>query len=306
MDGGDTTAQEPSLDALPFRLEEIEIKPMFVDFHPLIVKIRRELMFQLKLLRNDWNQRYTIAFFAAVLAVLLGSLNADIFDGGNAKIAGLDGLQEAGSTAYFQMVLSLLCWGWFLYSLIQLFPIMRTHTVTLLLIWSGFGIAHIYFHSYNKNFPISLSLSEMMGGFLITLVCVFFLYFFIKAVQETRDLHVETHHIHEDVRVMETAMREHSLAAWTFICFAWASSAMMGAWAGANYIAERTGSRTGSLLLHLFFSILSIPLIIWTIWYPQRMLGNETQVRTKAAVTAEADLLRKSAEVEVSPDKEAW
>jgi hypothetical protein len=36
------------------------------------------------------------------------------------------------------------------------------------------------------------------------------------------------------------------------------------------------------------------------------MLGNETQVRTKAAVTAEADLLRKSAEVEVSPDKEAW
>ena len=79
MDGGDTTAQEPSLDALPFRLEEIEIKPMFVDFHPLIVKIRRELMFQLKLLRNDWNQRYTIAFFAAVLAVLLGSLNTDIF-----------------------------------------------------------------------------------------------------------------------------------------------------------------------------------------------------------------------------------
>ena len=172
MDGGDTTAQEPPLDALPFRLEEIEIKPMFVDFHPLIVKIRIELMFQLKLLRNDWNQRYTIAFFAAVLAVLLGSLNADIFDGGNAKIAGLDGLQEAGSTAYFQMVLSLLCWGWFLYSLIQLFPIMRTHTVTLLLIWSGFGIAHIYFHSYNKNFPISLSLSEMMGGFLITLVLV--------------------------------------------------------------------------------------------------------------------------------------
>ena len=46
----------------------------------------------------------------------------------------------------------------------------------------------------------------MMGGFLITLVCIFFLYFFIKAVRETRDLHVETHHLHEDVRVMEESM----------------------------------------------------------------------------------------------------
>ena len=187
---------------------------------------------------------------SAILAVLLGALNADVFDGGNAKIAGLEGLQVAGSTAYFQMVVSLLCWGWFLFLLIQLFPIMRTHTITLLLIWGGFGIAQVFFHSTNKDFPVGLSLSDMMGGFLITLVCVF-LYFFVKAVRETRDLHVETHHLHEDVRVMEEAMLEHSLRGWVFLCVSWAGLAMLSAWSGSQYIAERTGSRTWALSMHI-------------------------------------------------------
>ena len=146
MDGGETTTHDTSHDTLPFRLGDIEIKPRFVDFHPSVTKIRTELLFQWKLIRTDWNQQFTIAVISAVLAVLLGALNADIFDGGNAKIAGLEGLQVAGSTAYFQMVLSIACWAWFLFSLVQLFPIMRTHTITLLLIWGGFGVAQIYLH----------------------------------------------------------------------------------------------------------------------------------------------------------------
>ena len=146
----------------------------------------------------------------------------------------------------------------------------------------------------------------MMGGFLITLVCIFFLYFFIKAVRETRDLHVETHHIHEDVRVMEASMREHSLSGWMLVCLAWTAGAMLSAWTGAHYIAERTGSRTWALVLHLLFSVITIPLMVWTIWFPQKMLGNEARVRTKAAVTAEEDLMSKASLVEVSPDEEAW
>jgi len=306
MDGGESANHDASHDALPFHLGDVKIKPLFIDFHPLITKIRTELVFQWRLFRADWNQQFTIAVIAAGIAILLGALNADIFDGGNAKIAGLEGLQVAGSTAYFQMVLSIVCWAWFLFSLIQLFPIMRTHTISLLLIWGGFGIAQVYFHSTNRNFPISLSLSDMMGGFLITLVCIFFFYFFIKAVRETRDLHVETHHLHQDVRVMETAMREHSLAGWTFICLSWAVAAMLSAWTGAHYIAERTGTRTWALVLHIFFSIVTVPLLMWTIWFPQKMLGNETRVRTKAAVTAEEDLMGKAALIDVSPDEEAW
>lgn len=311
MDGDESTQfsgkiEDASQDALPFRLGDVEIKPWFIDFHPMVPQIRNELVFQLRLFRLDWNTQYSVAVVSAIFAVFLGALNGDIFDGGNAKISGLEGLQVAGSTAYFQMVLSVVCWAWFLFSMLQLFPIMRTHTVTLLLIWGGLGIAQVYFHSNNKDFPLSFSLSDMMGGFLITLVCIFFLYFFIKAVRETRDLHVETHHIHEDVRVMEASMREHSLSGWTLVCLTWTAGAMLSAWTGAHYIAERTGSRTWALVLHLLFSVITIPLMVWTIWFPQKMLGNETRVRTKAAVTAEEDLMSKASLVEVSPDEEAW
>ena len=311
MDGDESTQflgkiEDASQDALPFRLGDVEIKPWFIDLHPMIPQIRNELVFQLRLFRLDWNTQYSVAVVSAIFAVFLGALNGDIFDGGNAKISGLEGLQVAGSTAYFQMVLSVVCWAWFLFSMLQLFPIMRTHTVTLLLIWGGLGIAQVYFHSNNKDFPLSFSRSDMMGGFLITLVCIFFLYFFIKAVRETRDLHVETHHIHEDVRVMEASMREHSLSGWMLVCLAWTAGAMLSAWTGAHYIAERTGSRTWALVLHLLFSVITIPLMVWTIWFPQKMLGNEARVRTKAAVTAEEDLMSKASLVEVSPDEEAW
>ena len=311
MDGDESTQflgkiEDASQDALPFRLGDVEIKPQFIDLHPMVPQIRNELVFQLRLFRLDWNTQYSVAVVSAIFAVFLGALNGDIFDGGNAKISGLEGLQVAGSTAYFQMVLSVVCWAWFLFSMLQLFPIMRTHTVTLLLIWGGLGIAQVYFHSNNKDFPLSFSLSDMMGGFLITLVCIFFLYFFIKAVRETRDLHVETHHIHEDVRVMEASMREHSLSGWMLVCLAWTAGAMLSAWTGAHYIAERTGSRTWALVLHLLFSVITIPLMVWTIWFPQKMLGNEARVRTKAAVTAEEDLMSKASLVEVSPDEEAW
>ena len=311
MDGDESTQflgkiEDASQDALPFRLGDVDIKPRFIDLHPMIPQIRNELVFQLRLFRLDWNTQYSVAVVSAIFAVFLGALNGDIFDGGNAKISGLEGLQVAGSTAYFQMVLSVVCWAWFLFSMLQLFPIMRTHTVTLLLIWGGLGIAQVYFHSNNKDFPLSFSLSDMMGGFLITLVCIFFLYFFIKAVRETRDLHVETHHIHEDVRVMEASMREHSLSGWMLVCLAWTAGAMLSAWTGAHYIAERTGSRTWALVLHLLFSVITIPLMVWTIWFPQKVLGNEARVRTKAAVTAEEDLMSKASLVEVSPDEEAW
>ena len=101
-------------------------------------------------------------------------------------------------------------------------------------------------------------------------------------------------------------MLEHSLRGWVFVCATWAILAMLSTWTGAQYIAERTGSRTWALTLHILFSVLTIPLLLWTVWFPQRMLGNEARVRTKAAVSADEDLMSKAEILEVSPDKEAW
>jgi hypothetical protein len=243
---------------------------------------------------------------AGTIAILLGTFNGEIMSGGDARISGLEGLQQSGATSYFQMILSIVCWGWFLYQLLRLFPIMRTHSVTLMLIWGGLGLSQILFHVENKQFPISFDLSDMMGGLLVTLVCIFFLYFFIKAVTETRDLHVETNHLHEDVRMMEAEMAEHSLKAWTVICLTWCGLVIMSSWSGAHFVAERMADQVILIALYVLLSLICIPLIMWTIWFPQRMLGTDALVRTKAAVSAEEDLRSKFIMADVAPDEEAW
>jgi len=306
MSGDGNEALDPDHSALPFRLSDIEIKPQFFDFHPLIFTVRKEILFQWKLIRHDWNKQHFITILAGVMAIFLGTFNGEILNGGDAQISGLEGLQQSGATSYFQMILSIVFWGWFLYQLLRLFPIMRTHSVTLMLIWGGLGLSQILFHVENKQFPISFDLSQMMGGLLVTLVCIFFLYFFIKAVTETRDLHVETNHLHEDVRIMETEMAEHSLKAWTTICFTWCGLAIISSWSGAHFVAERMADQTLLLALYIVLSISCVPLLMWTIWFPQRMLGIEALVRTKAAISAEEDLRSKVIPPEVAPDEEAW
>lgn len=306
MGGEENEVFDPNHNALPFRLSDIEIKPMFFDLHPMILTIRKEIIFQWKLIRNEWNKQHLIAIFAGTIAIILGTFNGEVINGGDARISGLEGLQQSGATSYFQMILSIVCWGWFLYQLLRLFPIMRTHSVTLMLIWGGLGLSQILFHVENKQFPISFELSQMMGGLLVTLVCIFFLYFFIKAVIETRDLHVETNHLHEDVRMMETEMAEHSLKAWTTVCLSWCGLAIVSSWSGAHFVAERMADQTILIAIYVVLSLICIPLLMWTIWFPQRMLGTEALVRTKAAVDAEEDLRSKVIMAEVAPDEEAW
>ena len=306
MGGEENEVLNPNHNALPFRLSDIEIKPKFFDFHPIILTVRKEIIFQWKLIRDEWNKQHLIAILAGTIAILLGTFNGEIINGGDAQISGLEGLQQSGATSYFQMILSIVCWGWFLYQLLRLFPIMRTHSVTLMLIWGGLGLSQILFHVENKLFPISFNLSEMMGGLLVTLVCIFFLYFFIKAVTETRDLHVETNHLHEDVRMMETEMAEHSLKAWTTICLTWCGLVVVSSWSGAHFVAERMANQTILIVIYVVLSLVCIPLIMWTIWFPQRMLGTDALVRTKAAASAEEDLRSKFIMAEVAPDEEAW
>ena len=153
----------------------------------------------------------------------------------------------------------------------------------------------ILFHQNNTDFPVDLKLADMMWGTLILLIVFFLLYSFVKAVIETRDLHVEMFHVNEDVRVMEAAMSEHSLRGWAAMLGIWLGTIMFSSWAGAHFISERVAlpdsDRTLYLILHVISGLLIIPMFMWIVWFPQRMLGDNTRVRTKAAVLAEADLL---------------
>ena len=288
-------------DEMPFRLTDMTLKFSVAELHPMLNKIglkvdniRKELKFQSKLALLEWDSRHWITLALGFVAFLFGSISGEIFDGGNAKLSGIDGLTGAISGfAYFQMLVSLILWVWFAIQVWNLFPVMRSHAMTLLLMWNAMFFAQIMFHVDNSNFPLKIELSELMWGTLIVLVVLFLLSFFWKAVSETRDMHVETYHVHEDVRVMEAEMAEHSLAGWTLIFVTWLMLVIISTWSGAHYVSERIaieGDRNIFLILHLISGVLILPTYFWVIWFPQRMLGDNTRVQTKAAFTADAEL----------------
>ena len=112
-----------------------------------------------------------------IFAFFLGSVNGNVISGGDSTTSGMDGLMEVGSFPFFQMLISIVCWVVFLYYLWMEFPVMRTHSIILVLIWNGMTLANILFHQNNQNFPSDIVLAESMYGTLIMLVVIFFTYF---------------------------------------------------------------------------------------------------------------------------------
>ena len=65
---------------------------------------------------------------------------------------------------------------------------------------------------------------------------------------------------------------------------------MLSAWAGAHFIADQVVGSMATLSVHVMFGLASIPVFMMVIWYPQRMLGQEAIVKTRAAIAADAEL----------------
>ena len=288
-------------DEMPFRLSDMTLKYNIADLHPAlkgvgisIDNIRKELKFQSKLAWHEWERQHWIALLLGASAFLIGAISGEIFGGGDATVSGIDGMTGAiGGFAYFQMLVSVILWVWFAIQVWNLFPIMRSHALTLLVMWNAMFLAQIMFHVDNSDFPLRIVLSQLMWGTLIVLAVLFLLSFFWKAVLETRDMHVEAYHVHEDVRVMEAEMAEHSLAGWTLIFVTWLLLVIISTWSGAHYVSERIaldGNRTIFLVLHIICGILILPVYFMVIWFPQRMLGENTRVQTKAAFAADVEL----------------
>lgn len=275
---------------LPFRMANIEPAFTIPKTWPLSSGIQRlisELTFQIRLLRDEWdNQHYSLIVFGA-LAFLLGSLSPEISSGGDATLTGMAGITSINGFQFFQILISILLWAWFLYRTLMLFPIMKTHTVSLLVMWNVFMASQVFYHQNNPSFPVGINLSDMMSGTLLALIAGFFLFFFWKAVIETRDLHVEVHHLHEDVRVMEAEMAEHSLMAWSGVFLGWLALIVTSTWAGVHHVSTFGDQGWPMLVLHLVSGLASIPILLMVLWFPQRMLGGKGRIQTKAALYAE-------------------
>ena len=295
MSEGVPTPSELDADhqVLPFRLRDMEPFFSFTEVHPIAKPLdtfQIELRFQSKLAVREWDLEHWGTLGLGVLAFLLGSISPEILSGGDATKFGLDGLGAIAGFGYFQMLLSFVAWGLFTMQIWRLFPIMRIHAISLLFFWNMTVVAQILYHKTQINFPIDASLGGMMEGTLATLVVMFFVYYFGKAVVETRDYHVEEYHVHEDVRLMEMEMAEHSLRGWGLVLTLWFVMITISAWSGAHFVAERGAERISSLTTHIITGSISIPLFIGLIWYPQRMLGTGAQVKTRAAINAEMEL----------------
>ena len=293
----DTVVTEISADMhdeMPFRLGDVELEKKFADLHPILStvdQIRHEWKFQFKLIRHEWGQPHLMTMLTGILAFLLGSISTDLFAGGDPRVTGIDGLSELGGFAFFQLVISAILWLWFFIQISVNFPVMRGHVINVIIIWSSIFLSQVVLHVNAPNFPIGADLGDALGGVMLTAVGCFFTYFFWKAVTETRDFHVQENHVHTDVRVMEEAMAEHSLFAWTIMVIIWVMTMSLNAWSGAHFIAERNVVDYAVYSVHLISGVIVIYLLMHMLWFPQRMLGEGAKVRTKAAADADAGLL---------------
>ena len=285
--------EEEDHDVLPFRLRDISPVFAFSDLYPIakpLDRIQSELKFQTKLAVREWNSEYWVTLAIGLAGFLLGAVSTELLSGGDAQKVAWDGLAAVRGVAFFQMLLSLICWSIFTMQIWRLFPVIRIHAISLLVLWNLTMVSQLFFHVNQIDFPSGATLGDMMLGTLILLVVLFFIYNFGKAVIETRNLHVEEYHVHEDVRQMEMEMAEHSLRGWSFVLGTWFVMILISSWAGAHFVSERGGDRIGSLSVHIVTGALSMPLYLCLIWYPQRMLGTGTQVTTKAAYRAEKEM----------------
>jgi len=285
---------EDEHQGMPFRLRDIELDKKFGELHPSLInfdKFRKEWKFQFKLIKHEWGQPHFLTFLTGVTAFLLGAISPEIYSGGDSTATGIDGISAISGFSFFQLILSGILWAWFFVQISVNFPVMKGHIVNIILIWASIFGSQIVLHIQSPNFPLGFQFSDALGGIILASVGLFFTYFFWKAVTETRDLHVQENHVHTDVRIMEEAMAEHSLFAWSCLVLFWDAMMLINGWAGAHFIADRVVEDYTVYSVHLITGVMLIYLLMHILWFPQRMLGETAEIKTMAAFAADADLL---------------
>ncbi|MEL0265906.1 MAG: hypothetical protein VW945_00300, partial [Candidatus Poseidoniales archaeon] len=128
--------------------------------------VRKEWMFHWRLLKEEWTKTHYATIVFGLVALILGSVSTELWNGGDAKVSGVDGVLAIDGFQFFQLLISIICWGWFAYQAWMLFPVMRIHAISLLVMWNGMIGAQIFFYRTNPSFPLGLNLADMLEGTL--------------------------------------------------------------------------------------------------------------------------------------------
>jgi len=285
-----------------------QVKPRFkaAEFHPrmqILDDIQQELIFHMRLLKMTWSIAHVRTLLIGLAAFILGVLSPETWGGGDAMTVGIPGIRQVNGGGFFLMICSLGLWIWFMFEIWNLFPVMKGHSVSLMFAWISVMMGMILFHTEAPGFPFKLGGGSLLGGIVTFLVMVFVIYIFWKAVQETRDQHVEEVHAESDPRKMEEAMKEHSLAGWTFILLLWGAAITLSTWSGVHYIADRNLTMPGLLFIHLILGCLAVYGVMHLLWFPQLMLGaGTTKVLSRRAREAIADLEAQKAGMKIQKE----
>ena len=276
------------------RLSQVEPRFKAVEFHPrlqIVDDVQQEVIFHMRLLRMTWTVVHVRTLIIGLTAFLLGVLSPETWGGGDATIGGMQGIREVDGSGFFLMVCSLGLWIWFMFEIWNLFPVMKGHSVSLMFAWISVMMGMILFHTEAPNFPFELGDGGLLGGIVTFLVMVFVIYIFWKAVQETRDQHVEEVHADPDPRKMEEAMSEHSLAGWTFILLVWGAAITLSSWSGVHYVADRKLTMPALLIIHLILGCVAVYGVMHLRWFPQLLLvAGTTKALSRRARVAIADV----------------
>ena len=120
------------------RLSEIEKSGWAEELHPSMAGIddlQQEFVYHWKLLRETWSVLHYRALIVGILAFWVGSLSSDLLSGGDPFISGLPGIRNVDGLSFFQILLSMALWFWFIVQIWNLFPIMKGHTMNMLCAW---------------------------------------------------------------------------------------------------------------------------------------------------------------------------
>ncbi len=274
-------------------LNEIELNKNLTQFHPMFSKVdelRKQIYYLSTLLKSTWGKSEIITIFIGSLAVVLGAFTFDgeLSEGGDFLKVGIsplgDGLSAISPASFFQLILSLICWIYFIYRLWEHYPLMKGQSVSLLFMWFSITVMNISLHQGAPSFPLEFS----TDGITITLgsliMSIFLGFVFTRAVVETRDIHVEEKFQDPDPRVVADALYNHSLLGWVGILFIWTASCFVSSWAGTHYVSVRPHGSFIWQITYIFFGIISVAGMCILLWYPQFLLGSgEIKIKSKRA-----------------------
>ena len=300
------------------RLSEMPTVTDFVEWHESLEWIDHMLTdfpHKIRLAISNWSGLNLLALSIAGLATITGAWDlgiGELASGGDYRFAGISifnpesGLFAISSTSFFLTIFSGALWLGFIGVNWQIFPLMRSHAIALMISIVSVQIGMISAHAGAPDFPFGTSVSDLLGIFVGEAILVFILVVVIhRSVTETRDLHVQTRHLHPDPYEMERAKRDHSLAGWTLTIVLFALCINIAGFAGAAHVAHRPPfetTRLFSYLAYILFTMLSAALMMLILWYPQFMLGGTTLIiESEASRMATAAIDDSSNDIGVCP-----